>query len=94
MRLPRLSCRREHLAQARAQRPATAHQALPGVAGDHTINAAYQYSEEGTTCSIELGKLTDLVILDKNPLRVKPMAIKDIKVVETIKEGVTIYPAK
>ena len=33
----------------------------------------------------------DLVILDKNPLEVDPMAIKDIKVVETIKEGKTIY---
>jgi len=27
------------------------------------------------------------VVLDKNPLKVKPTAIKDIKVVETIKEG-------
>ena len=33
------------------------------------------------------------MILDKDPLKVEPMAIKDIKVVETIKEGVTIYPA-
>ena len=33
----------------------------------------------------------DLVILDRNPLKVEPMAIKDIKVVETIKEGKTIY---
>jgi hypothetical protein len=31
------------------------------------------------------------VILDKNPLKAKPMAIKDIKVVETIKEGKTVY---
>ena len=36
---------------------------------------------------LEVGKLADLVILDKNPLKVDPMAIKDIKVVETIKEG-------
>ena len=40
-----------------------------------------------------LGKLADLVILDKNPLKLEPMAIKDIKVVETIKEGTTIYKA-
>jgi hypothetical protein len=31
------------------------------------------------------------VILDRNPLAVDPAAIKDIKVVETIKEGKTIY---
>ena len=33
----------------------------------------------------------DLVILDKNPLKVDHMAIKDIRVLETIKDGKTIY---
>jgi predicted amidohydrolase YtcJ len=32
-------------------------------------------------------------ILDKNILKVDPMDIRDIKVVETIKEGNTIYKA-
>ncbi len=58
-----------------------------------TINAAFQYFEEKSKGSIEPGKLADLVILDKNPLNVDPMTIKDIKVVETIKEGKTIYKA-
>lgn len=56
-----------------------------------TINAAYQYSEETSKGSLEPGKLADLVILDRNPLTVDPMTIKDIRVVETIKEGKTIY---
>jgi predicted amidohydrolase YtcJ len=59
-----------------------------------TIWAAEQYGEQDTKGSLEPGKLADLVILDRNPLEVEPMAIRDIKVVETIKEGVTIYPAK
>lgn len=58
-----------------------------------TINAAYQYSEEQSKGSLEPGKLADLVILDRNPLKVDPLTIKDITVVETIKEGKTIYAA-
>jgi len=58
-----------------------------------TINAAYEYFEERSKGSIEPGKLADLVILDNNPLKVNPDAIKGIKVVETIKEGETIYRA-
>ena len=56
-----------------------------------TIWGAEQYGEQGSKGSLEPGKLADLVILDRNPLKVEPMAIKDIKVVETIKEGKTIY---
>jgi predicted amidohydrolase YtcJ len=56
-----------------------------------TINSAYQYSEEGSKGSIEPGKLADLVILSGNPLTVPVDTIKDIKVVETIKEGKSIY---
>ena len=54
--------------------------------------AAEQYGEQENKGTLEVGKLADLVILDRDPLQVAPMAIKDIKVAETIKEGVTIYP--
>jgi predicted amidohydrolase YtcJ len=58
-----------------------------------TIWAAEQYGEQASKGSLEIGKLADLVILDKNPLTVDKMAIKDVRVVETIKEGKTIYRA-
>ena len=56
-----------------------------------TINAAYAYFEEDTKGSIKEGKRADLVILDQCPLDVEPMEIKDIQVLETIKDGKTIY---
>ena len=56
-----------------------------------TIWAAEQYDEQAVRGSLEVGKLADLVILDGNPLKVDPMAIKNIQVIETIKEGRTVY---
>ncbi len=58
-----------------------------------TATAAYQLKEEKTKGTLEAGKLADLVILDRNPLEVEPTTIKDIAVVETIKEGRTIFQA-
>jgi len=59
-----------------------------------TIWVAEQYGEQDTKGSLEAGKLADMTILDRNPITVEPMAIKDIRVFETIKEGKTIYKAQ
>jgi predicted amidohydrolase YtcJ len=56
-----------------------------------TINGARQYFEEDSKGSITPGKRADLVILDKNPLKTAADAIRDIQVMETIKDGETIY---
>ena len=58
-----------------------------------TDYAAYQHFEERTKGTLETGKLADLVILEKNPLTVDRMTIRSIRVVETFKDGKSIYAA-
>ncbi len=64
----------------------TPMEALAGV----TINAARQHFEEATKGSLEVGKLADLVILSSSPLDA-PTRIDQIKVMETIVDGATVY---
>lgn len=56
-----------------------------------TINAAYQYHEEDIKGSLKEGKLADLVILNKDPLTIDPKELRSIQVLETIKEGKTVF---
>ena len=58
-----------------------------------TIWPAYQHFEEDMKGSIEVGKLADFVILSKDPTAIDPETIDQIRVLETIKEDVTIYKA-
>jgi predicted amidohydrolase YtcJ len=53
--------------------------------------AAYQYFEEKSKGTLEPGKLADLVILERDPLKVNPTSLSTIKVIETIKEGRPIF---
>ncbi|MNS80535.1 N-substituted formamide deformylase precursor [compost metagenome] len=56
-----------------------------------TINAAYQYQEEDTKGSLKVGKIADLVILNKDPLTIDPKELRSIQVQETIKDGKTVF---
>jgi len=65
----------------------TPSEALKGI----TLWGAYEHFEEKTKGSLEPGKLADLVILSDNPLTIDPVKINSIVVLETIKEGRTVY---
>jgi hypothetical protein len=56
-----------------------------------TIDGARMYGEQATKGSVEVGKLADLAILSGNPLTVAPASIETLRVVETIKEGKTVW---
>ena len=56
-----------------------------------TLWSAYQHFEEQSKGSIEVGKLADLVILSGDPTAIDPETIDTLKVVETIKEGDTVF---
>ena len=56
-----------------------------------TVNGAYEYFEEASKGTLEVGKRADFVVLDKNPIKVAPMTLKDIRVLETIKDGKRVY---
>ncbi|WP_257543137.1 amidohydrolase [Sphingopyxis sp. DBS4] len=56
-----------------------------------TTGPAWQAFEENRKGRIKAGLLADFVILDKNPLTTPVDAIRDIKVLETVKEGQTVW---
>jgi len=56
-----------------------------------TINGAYASYEETIKGSLEMGKLADLVVLDKNPAQVDPNTIVDIKIQRTMVDGKWVY---
>ena len=56
-----------------------------------TIWPAWHYFEDKSKGSIEEGKLADLVILSADPTTVDRETLDELKLVETIKEGSTVF---
>lgn len=56
-----------------------------------TLWGARQHFEEDQKGSIEVGKLADFVILSENPLTMEPSRLNEVQVLETIKEGQTVW---
>jgi len=60
----------------------------------HTWNGAYMTFDEKERGSLENGKIADMILLDQNPMKVKPEEIKNIKVSETILSGKKYIPGQ
>ncbi len=56
----------------------------------YTINAAYQNHLEQETGSVEVGKLADLVVLDRNLFETPVREIHNVRVLRTLLEGKTV----
>ncbi|RQO62568.1 amidohydrolase [Paucibacter sp. KBW04] len=59
-----------------------------------TLWAAYQYFEEKDKGSIEVGKLADFTLLDKNPLKIPREQLADLVVTGAIKQDKQVYELK
>ncbi len=70
-----------------AEQRITVYDALKAV----TIHAAYAYFEEQSKGSIKPGKRADLIITDKNPLKVEVIDLKNIQVMSTYKDGELLF---
>lgn len=57
----------------------------------YTINGAYVMRQEHKVGTIDVGKLADLVILDRNIFNIEPNTINQTKVVMTMLNGEVIY---
>ena len=58
-----------------------------------TCEAAYQYGEEDSKGQIREGMRADLVILSADPLASAPQDLRDIAVLETVKDGEVVFRA-
>lgn len=58
-----------------------------------TANAAYQYFEEGQKGTLRPGKAADFVLLDADPFAVSADRLRGIRVLETVKDGRTVFRA-
>jgi len=59
-----------------------------------TLGAAFQYFEEDEKGSIAVGKRADFVVLEKNPMKVDPLDLANVAILETFSRGKSIFKKK
>jgi predicted amidohydrolase YtcJ len=58
-----------------------------------TLNSSYELHQDASTGSLEVGKLADLIVLDRNILDIPAAEIADVKVLQTLVGGRIVYEA-
>jgi predicted amidohydrolase YtcJ len=56
-----------------------------------TLNSSYELHQDQSTGSLEVGKLADLIVLDRNFFDVPADAIAGIKVLQTVVGGRVVF---
>jgi predicted amidohydrolase YtcJ len=65
--------------------------ALGDAIASYTINGAFANHQEESTGSLEVGKLADIVVLEKNLFDVEPVRISETQVLLTFLGGKLVY---
>jgi predicted amidohydrolase YtcJ len=58
-----------------------------------TANSAYELHAENAVGSLEVGKLADLIVLDRNITKIPARELADVKVLLTVVGGKPVYTA-
>ena len=58
-----------------------------------TMNSSYELHQDQATGSLQIGKFADLIVLDRNVLKIPAEEIADVKVLQTVVGGRTVYQA-
>jgi predicted amidohydrolase YtcJ len=59
-----------------------------------TMNSSYELHQERATGSIEVGKLADLIVLDRNFFEIPAQEIAQINVLQTVVGGRVVYQSE
>jgi predicted amidohydrolase YtcJ len=65
----------------------------PAVLRAITMNSSYELHQDALTGSIEVGKLADLIVLDRNVLKIPAADIAHVRVLQTVVGGEVVYAA-
>ena len=57
----------------------------------YTAAVAKQLFRESDYGTLEVGKIADFIVLDKNPMTIDPHEVRDIKVLATYRKGIKSY---